>query len=148
MVEKARKGWENPIAKQHVVGFGVGVVAMAIFCFGYPGWFMSRSAAEEQRVAQADQIRASYCLASYLGSGVTAEEAGKLRSKGTGEQADILVKTGHAPDVDAGRACGKQLDQLNTDAEIGEAIKKATMAAAARNAKIAAGDEASGVKQN
>lgn len=36
MAEQAKKGFENPIAKEHMIGLGVGVVATAIFCFGYP----------------------------------------------------------------------------------------------------------------
>ncbi len=138
MAEQAKKGWENPIAKQHVVGLGIGIVATFIFCFGYPGWFMSRSAAEEQRKAEGDEVRAGYCLASYLSSGVTAADAAKVRSKGTAEQAEIFVSTGHAPDLDAGRACGKALDRLTGETQVDAAIKKAVAAAAAVTARIAA----------
>lgn len=141
MAEQAKKTWENPIAKEHVVGAGIGIVATAIFCFGYPGWFMSRSAAEDHRKAEIDKVRAEYCLASYLSSGVTAAEATEVKRKGTGEQAEIFVKTGHAPNEDAGRACGRALDQLTTQAQLDDAIKKAVTAAAARDAKIAAGKE-------
>ncbi|TXL78821.1 hypothetical protein FHP25_07445 [Vineibacter terrae] len=141
MVEQSKKAWENPITKAHVIGAGVGIVATAIFCFGYPGWFMSRSAAEGYRTAAVDNVHAEYCLASYLSSGVTAAEATEIRRKGTSEQAEILVKTGHAPNEEAGRACGRALDKLSTDAQLDEAIKKAVAAAAAQDAKIAAGKE-------
>jgi hypothetical protein len=140
MAEGTKKGL-NPVAMEHVVGLGVGIVATAIFCFGYPGWFMARSVAEDQRKTEGDKIRAEYCLTSYLGSGVTTEEAAKVRSKSTGEQADIFVNAGHAPNVEAGRACGKALDQLTAEAQLGAAIKTAVAATAARNAKIAAAKE-------
>lgn len=138
MAEQAKKAWENPIAKEHVIGLGIGIVVAAVFCFGYPGWFMSRSVADEQRKAEGDKVRAEYCLASYLSSGVTPVEAAKIRSKGTGEQAEMFVNAGHAPDVDSGRACGKGLDQLTTDAQMDGAIKKAMAAAAARDARMTA----------
>ncbi len=147
MAEQAKNGRRNPVEKQHIMGVCVGILATAIFCFGYPGWFMSRSAATEQRKTEGDKVRAEYCLASYLGSGVTAAEAGKLRSKGTGEQAEILVNTGHAPDMDSGRACGRGLDQLTTDAQVDAAIKTAVAAATARSARIAAAKE-SDIKKN
>ncbi|TXL82167.1 hypothetical protein FHP25_00235 [Vineibacter terrae] len=147
MAAQATNGWQNPVRKQHMVGLGLGILATAFFCFGYPGWFMSRSAATEQRKTEGDKIRAEYCLASYLSSGVTAAEAGRLRSKGTGEQAEIFVNTGHAPDVDSGRACGRGLDQLTTDAQVDAAIKTALAAAAARDARIAAARE-SDTKKN
>ena len=147
MAEQAKRGWVNPIKQEHVVGFGVGIVAMAIFSFGYPGWFMSRSAAEEQRKAEVSSVRAEYCLASYLASGVTAAEAAKVRAKATGEQAKTFVETGHAPDEATGMACGKKLDQLSTEAQLDAAIKKATAAAVAREAKMNAGTESS-TKQN
>ena len=140
MAQQAKKGW-NPVAKEHVVGLGVGIVATAIFCFGYPGSFMSRSAAEEQRKTEGDKVRADYCLTSYLGSGVTAADAAKIRSKGTAEQADLFVNSGHAPNADAGRACGKALDQLTGETQLDAAIKTAVAATAARNAKIAAAKE-------
>ena len=140
MAQQTGRGW-NPIAKEHMVGLGVGIVATAIFCFGYPGSFMSRSAAEEQRRTEGDKVRADYCLTSYLGSGVTTEDAAKLRSKGTGEQADVLVNAGHAPNVEAGKACGKALDQLSGEAQLAAAIKTAVEATTARNAKLAAAKE-------
>ncbi|TWS96326.1 hypothetical protein [Reyranella sp. CPCC 100927] len=147
MAGQAKKVWENPIAKEHMVGLGIGIIATAIFCFGYPGWFMSRSAAADHRKADGDKIRAEYCLASYLSSGVSAADAAKVRSKGGGEQAEIFVNAGHAPDVDAGRACGRALDQLSTEAQIDGAIKSAMAAAEARTARIAAAKE-SGSKKN
>lgn len=137
MAQQTRKAWENPIQKQHVVGAAIGVVATAIFCFGYPGWFMSRSSAEQLRTAEADKVRADYCLASYLASGVTPAEAAKVRTKGTREQSDILVNAGHAPDTDAGSACGRALDKLSTEAQIDAAIKVATAAATARAERLA-----------
>lgn len=147
MAEQAKKGWENPIAKEHMVGLGIGIVATAIFSFGYPGWFMSRSAAEEQRKAESDKVHAEYCLASYLSSGVTPAEAAAVRTKGTAEQAEILVKKGHAPNLDSGGACGRALDRLTTDSQVQDAIKNAMAAAAARNARIAAAKD-SDTKKN
>lgn len=147
MAGQAKKVWENPIAKEHMVGLGIGIVATAIFCFGYPGWFMSRSAAADHRKVDGDKIRAEYCLASYLSSGVTAADAAKVRSKSGGEQAEIFVNAGHAPDVDAGRACGRALDQLTTEVQIDDAIKVAMATAAARTARIAAAKE-SATKKN
>ena len=140
MAQQTRKGW-NPIAKEHVVGLGAGILATAIFCFGYPGGFMSRSAAEEQRKVEGDKVRADYCLTSYLGSGVTAEDAAKVRSKGTGQQAEIFVNSGHAPNLDAGRACGKALDRLTGQAQLEAAIKTAVAATTARNARLTAAKE-------
>ena len=141
MAEQAKKGWENPITKAHVVGVGIGIVATAIFSFGYPGWFMSRSVAEEQRKVEGDKVHAEYCLASYLSSGVTAEEAAAVRTKGTTEQAEIFLSKGHAPNIDSGRACGKALDRLTTSAQVEDAIKQAMATAAARTARIAAAKE-------
>jgi hypothetical protein len=145
MAEQARKGW-NPVAKEHVVGIAVGVVATAIFCFIYPGGFMSRSVAEESRRSEGDKVRADYCLNSYLGSGVTAADAAKVRSKGTNEQADVFVNAGHAPTVDAGKACGKALDQLTGEAQLEAAIKTAVAATTARNARLAAARESEAKK--
>lgn len=125
MADQAKSGWNNPIRKEHVVGFGVGIVATAIFSFGYPGWFMSRSAAEEQRMAEVNAVHAAYCLDSYLASGVTVAQAKDLRTKATGAQADVFVKAGHAADEEIGRVCGRELDKLSTDALIEAAIKKA-----------------------
>lgn len=147
MADQIKQGWKNPIAKEHVVGLGVGIVATAIFCFGYPGSFMSRSAAEEQRLAAGDTVRAEYCLSSYLASGVTAADAGKLRSKGTTDQAENFVRLGHAPNLDAGKACGRALDRLSSSDQIEAAIKTAMAASAARDARIAAA-KADDLKKN
>jgi hypothetical protein len=147
MADQAKTGWVNPVKQEHVVGAAVGIVATAFFSFAYPGWFMSRSAAGEQREAEVAKVHAKYCLASYLSSGVTAEQAADVRRKPTGEQSAIFVKTGHALDEDIGRACGKMLDQLSTDKQIEEGIKEATAAAAARNAKMTAAKDG-GTKPN
>lgn len=140
MADQSKSGW-NPVRKEHVIGFGAGVVAMAIFSFGYPGWFMSRSAAEEQRVAEVSAVHAQYCLDSYLSSGVTTAQARELRSKATSEQAEKLVAAGHAVNEEIGRACGRQLDKLTTEAEMDAAIKKASAEAAARESKLAGGTD-------
>lgn len=142
MAEQAKQSWKNPITKAHVVGIGIGIVATAIFSFGYPGWYMSRSVAEAQRKVEGDRVHAEYCLASYLSSGVTAEQAATVRTKGTTEQAEIFLSKGHAPDMDSGRACGRALDRLTSSGQVEDAIKLAMAAAAERTARIAAAREA------
>lgn len=120
-------------------GVGVGIVLAAVFGLYWPGWYMSKSTADAKLAAIADTIHTEYCLASYLGSGVTAKAAIELRSKSNSDQVTAFLNGGHAQNEAMAQICGKGLDRLSNDeATMTAAIKKATEAAAARTARMAA----------
>lgn len=123
--------FNNPLLKGNgFVGLGLGAVLTLAAVFVWPGSYVSKSGAEADKQTAVASVQADYCLASYISTpGISGKEITELKGKSTDTQAEFMVKAKHAPDMAAGRACGRKLDRM-TAAEISAAEKKAATAAA------------------